>query len=84
MFSLKIEFSIQKRIQIVLTWEKLKKIFRGNPRAVKITEALAQYFPLDTEDTTLCVFFSVLEQRYQILSPHHIVENVLPKMHDSE
>ncbi|XP_070847165.1 zinc finger BED domain-containing protein 4-like [Chaetodon trifascialis] len=62
---------------------------KENPRAAKITEALAQYIALDdqplsvVENSGFRKLLSVLEPRYAIPSRHYITDTELPKLHNA-
>ncbi|XP_051809821.1 zinc finger BED domain-containing protein 4-like [Acanthochromis polyacanthus] len=61
---------------------------RDNPRAVKITDALAEYTSLDDQPLSVVKnlglrhLLCILELRYEIPSHTHITDTVLPKLHD--
>ena len=70
------------------TLAKREKMSRDNPRAVKITDALAEYIALDDQPLSVVDnlgfrrLLCILEPRYEIPSRTHITDTVLPKLHD--
>lgn len=67
---------------------KREKMSRDNPRALKITDALAEYIALDDQPLSVVDnlgfrrLLCILEPRYEIPSRNHITDTVLPKLHD--
>ncbi len=77
---------LQQTLQQTLA--KREKMSRDNPRAIKITDALAEYIALDDQPLSVVDnlgfrrLLCILEPRYEIPSRTHITNTVLPKLHD--